>query len=40
MLHIIGIAIGLAANRVPVRFVTRATGGLIAAVGAGLLVGL
>ena len=37
-LHLAGLAIGLAANRLPVRFAARTTGGAIAAVGAVLLV--
>ena len=37
-LHLIGIALGLAANRIPVRFVARAAGGAIAVVGVALLV--
>jgi urease accessory protein len=36
-LHLIGIAIGLAANRIPVRFVARTTGGAIAVIGVALL---
>jgi urease accessory protein len=40
LLHLTGIALGLSANRVPVRFVARAAGGAIAAVGATLLVAL
>ena len=38
MLHLIGIAIGFAANRMPVRFAVRTTGGAIAALGVMLLV--
>jgi urease accessory protein len=38
MLHLIGIAIGLAANRLPVRFAARTAGGAIAVVGLALLV--
>jgi urease accessory protein len=37
-LHLAGLAIGLAANRLPVRFAARTAGGAIAAVGAVLLV--
>lgn len=37
-LHLAGLAIGLAANRLPVRFAARTAGGAIAAVGAALLV--
>jgi urease accessory protein len=37
-LHLIGIALGLAANRIPVRFVARTAGGAIAVVGVALLV--
>lgn len=37
-LHLIGIALGLAANRLPVRFAARAAGGAIAVVGLALLV--
>lgn len=37
-LHLIGIGLGLAANRLPVRFVARAAGGAIAVVGLALLV--
>ena len=36
-LHLIGIGLGLAANRLPVHFVARAAGGSIAAVGVVLL---
>jgi urease accessory protein len=38
MLHLIGIALGLVANRLPVRLVAQAAGGAIAAFGAVLLV--
>lgn len=38
VLHLIGIAIGLAANRLPVRFAARAAGGAIAVAGLALLV--
>ncbi len=38
MLHLIGIAIGFAANRMPVRFAARTAGGAIAALGVVLLV--
>jgi urease accessory protein len=37
-LHLAGIGIGMAANRLPVRFAARTAGGAIAAVGAVLLV--
>jgi urease accessory protein len=37
-LHLAGLAIGLAANRLPVRFAARTAGGAIAAIGAVLLV--
>jgi len=37
-LHLMGIAFGLAANRMPVRFVARAGGGAIACIGLALLV--
>jgi urease accessory protein len=37
-LHLAGLAIGLAANRLPVRFAARTAGGAIAAAGAVLLV--
>lgn len=38
VLHLAGLAVGLAANRLPVRFAARTAGGAIAAVGAALLV--
>ena len=38
VLHLIGIALGLSANRLPVRFVARAAGGAIAAAGIALLI--
>jgi urease accessory protein len=38
VLHLIGIAFGLAAGRLPVRYATRTAGGAIAALGAVLLV--
>lgn len=38
MLHLAGLAVGFAANRLPVRFAARTAGGAIAAVGAVLLV--
>jgi urease accessory protein len=38
VLHLTGIAIGIAANRLPVRFAARTAGGAIAAVGVVLLV--
>jgi urease accessory protein len=38
VLHMIGIAIGFAANRLPVRFAVRTAGGAIAALGVVLLV--
>jgi urease accessory protein len=37
-LHLAGLAVGLAANRLPVRFAARTAGGAIAVVGAVLLV--
>jgi urease accessory protein len=37
-LHMVGIAIGLGAARVPVRFVSRAAGGAIACAGLALMV--
>ena len=40
ILHAIGIAIGLTAGRIPVRFAARTTGGVIAALGVVLLVTL
>jgi urease accessory protein len=38
VLHLAGIALGLAANRVPVRYAARTAGGAIACVGVALLV--
>jgi urease accessory protein len=38
VLHMIGIGVGFAANRVPVRFAARAAGGAIAVIGVALLV--
>jgi urease accessory protein len=38
MLHLIGIGLGLLANRIPVRFAARTAGGAIAVVGVALLV--
>jgi len=38
VLHLIGIGIGLLAGRVPVRFIVRSTGGVIAAIGLLLVV--
>jgi len=38
VLHMMGIGIGFAANRIPVRFAARAAGGAIAAIGVVLLV--
>ena len=38
VLHLIGIGLGLAANRGPMRFVARTAGGVIALVGVALLV--
>ena len=40
VLHLIGIAIGLIANRLPVRFAARTAGGAIAVLGVVLLVTL
>ena len=40
VLHAIGIAIGLAADRMPVRFAARTAGGAIAVLGVVLLVTL
>ena len=40
VLHAIGIAIGLAAGRIPVRFAARTAGGAIAVLGVVLLVTL
>ena len=40
MLHAVGIATGLIAGRLPVRFAARTTGGAIAALGLVLLVTL
>lgn len=37
-LHLVGIALGLLANRIPVRFAARATGGAIACIGLLLVV--
>ena len=38
VLHLIGIGLGLLANRIPVRFVARTAGGAIAVIGVALLV--
>jgi urease accessory protein len=38
VLHMIGIALGLTASRLPVRFVARTAGGAIAVLGVALLV--
>jgi urease accessory protein len=38
VLHLIGIGLGLTANRLPVRFAARATGGAIAVAGVALVL--